>query len=207
MKLVILSVLSAVSGAAIMVLVGSPIANTTLESDMSNLLKSAKSLRVATDSLNAALEMAFDENGDGRPDRWTVLLRDGQPLMAQYDVSDTNSDGIPNEGSVSFGSTYNLFMLHDWDKDGQIDMVDISIENRASPGEILRYRDLNYDGQLDTLTHYLPSQSKNYYILIDGRWTLAVSGERGDFLSAHVQHNERILRFAFKDGEWRQFEP
>lgn len=159
---------------------------------------------------NNVTEGAFDTNGDGKDDFWTVTIRGGTDFECEYHAFDTNLDGIPDTMAVRLSSHKMGYATFDDDGDGIPDRVSVTLGNHSDPSSWYDYEDLDLDGRIDCMSkvHESSGDAENTtesYVLLDNAWRRDdgfASRSAKELRKAWITEGQRKVAVVFANGRW-----
>jgi hypothetical protein len=155
------------------------------------------------ESPNRVHERQFDSNGDGKPDHWSVYIRDGKPWKCDYLLDDLNFDGTPDVWVVSIGDHHTGYKLFDDDDDAKPDRLGAVFGDFSDRESWYNYQDLNLDGRFDKMYQMRGGEVSEGFILMNQRWVPRQPDEKRPAYEATILTSEgKETNVVFRDSDW-----
>jgi hypothetical protein len=156
--------------------------------------------------LNRAGELALDNDGDGEPDEWRLIIRESRPYECFYVARDGDYDGrVDSFGGMIANRT--VWGLLDDDKDGRFDRQVVALGDVSDKNPRYKYQDLDFDGRFDAMLQMDRERAPTPYLFMNETFVRALPIATRDRREAWIEGPAGDeVKVTLQDGKWRSAE-
>lgn len=152
----------------------------------------------------SVVQHALDEDGDGRPDMWEIVVREFRRYGCAFVWFDRNYNGTPDMFSSLTVNRVVCSLYDDKGEDGRFDRQTVGISDASDDTSRYIYGDIDLDGRIDLMRQVHNDVTIAGYLFMNETLVKVLPVKTDDWKQAWIETADgREVKAVFENGEWK----